>query len=187
MKRTALFALMTTLLLAGCGGAARETEAVESWRDAVRGAERVTFSAVITARTETESLRYEADGSIENGETAVTVTAPENIAGVVFRASPEGGALEYDGAALYLGPDTAAAAPCAALPLLREAAEEGRLLRVRREGDCLAAELETSETVTVTVWLSPETLTPTGAEIAENGYTAITVEIKNWHTEEKTE
>ena len=51
----------------------------------------------------------------------------------------------------------------------------------------LAAELEASESVTVTVWLAPDTGEPLRAEIAENGRAVDILEIEHWTTEEKAE
>ncbi len=186
MKRTAAFALTTALLLlAGCGGGARDEADFAAWRQAA-AAGTISFTAELTAVSDGEETAYTADCVWSGGGTAVTLTAPETLAGVTARAGPEGNALEFDGAILALPALLTADGmnPCAALPALLTALSEGRLLRLWREGGDLAAELEVADGETARLWLAREGLTPHYAELTEGGRTVVFCTIENWTTGE---
>lgn len=181
MKRTALFALMISLLLSGCAAAAEDEDTIARWQEGWRQSE-MAFSAAVMTQTENSSCSYEADCRYAAGETQVTLTAPENIAGVRFRTDGEGSALAYDGAELLLGEPDSDLTPAMAVPLMMEAMTEGYLLRTWREEDYLVAELETDEDETVILWLWEGR--PVCVQIAVDGYTAAQLQIEQWQQKE---
>jgi len=181
MKRTALFALMISLLLGGCARGAEDEALIrqrqESWRDG-----EIAFSVSVMSQTETTAFSYRADCLYAAGETQVTLTAPESIAGVRFRTDGEDSALDYDGAELLLGEPRSDLAPAMAVPVMIEALTEGYLRRSWREENHLVAELETDDEQTVTLWLADGC--PVRAEIAVDGYMAARLEISQWKQKE---
>ena len=181
MKRTALFALMISLLLTGCGRGAGDEETVracqELWEDS-----QITFDAKVMTQTEKTAFSYEAECDYADGEVTVTLTQPENIAGVRFRTDGEERALSYDGAELLLGEPGSSLSPAMAVPVMMEALTEGYLRRTWREEEYLVAELETGEQ-TVTVWLQKGV--PLCVQIAREGYTAAQLQIDHWQQKEE--
>lgn len=182
MKRTVLFALMILLLLTGCGRGADDEGTIQNWRQGCQTG-KLTFSAAITAQTAENVYSCAADCVYNNGETVVTLTEPSTIAGVRFRVGEGDETLSYDGAELLLGDlDGGSVSPCQAVPILMEAIAQGRLLRTWREDDCLAADLEAEEDITVTLWLDGGLLRC--AQISQDGRTAAELRIDQWHMEE---
>ena len=178
MRRTcALLALL--LLLSGCG-AARRGEAFAHWRTGLASAEEICFDAEITARWEDAEAVFSVQVEHRGGETAATVTAPEEIEGVTFRRSAKGGALEFDGLILDLDAGhTRPVAPCEGPALLLSALMEGWPLSFGREGEFGTVSLEAPGGETVTVW-STQDETPVCAEIARGGVKELTLDIEHW-------
>ena len=85
MKRTALFALMMTLLFSGCAGQRQDENEWRSWQESLARAEEIACTGEITARIEEEQVTFTAEIRRAAGETALTVTAPEAIRGVTAR------------------------------------------------------------------------------------------------------
>ena len=181
MKRTVLFALMISFLLCGCGTAAGDEETLRSWCDRL-GQSEVSFAAEVMTQTETTAFSYSAQCRYAAGETAVTLTAPANIAGVRFRTDGEESALSYDGAELMLGDPDSDLTPAMAVPVMMEALTEGYLLRTWREEEYLTAEFQTDEEQTVTLWLAEGR--PVCVQIAVDGYTAAQLRIDQWQQKE---
>lgn len=177
MKHIALLTLMMTLLLAGCGG--QEEAEFEAWRQEALAAP-LHFDAALTVVSETGETAYSAACRYAAGETEVTLTAPELLAGVRVRCGADGGELAYDGAILLL-PAAAFSGmdPCAALPRLMEALETGRLRSLAREDGLPVAELELTNGAAARLWRD-ERGSPTHAELTENGVTVVFCNITNW-------
>ena len=182
MKRTALFALMISLLLGGCGAGAEDAETVRRWRENCQTGE-ITFAADILTQTEENVFRCSGDCMYKNGETTITLTAPDTIAGVRYRSTAVESELAYDGAALLLGePEGDDFSPARAVPRMMEAMAEGRLARTWREDGFLVAELESEDAVVVTLWLRGNTLHC--AQIRAEGYTVAEIQIDQWQQKE---
>lgn len=181
MKRTALFALMISLLLGGCARGAEDEDYIRRQQESWRNSE-IDFSASVMTQTEATAFSYEADCEYAAGETRVTLTAPGNIAGVRFRTDGESSALDYDGAELLLGEPRSDLAPAMAAPVLMEALTEGYLRRSWREEGRLVVELEADDQQIVTLWLADGR--PVWAEIAVDGYTVAQLEISQWQQKE---
>ena len=180
MKRTALFALMISLLLGGCAAGAEDEDAIRRWQESIENSE-IAFDAAVMTQTEETAFSYEARCEYANGETAVALTAPENIAGVRFHTDEEESTLSYDGAELMLGEPDSDLPPAMAAPVMMEALADGYLRRTWREQDYLVAELE-EEDYTVTVWL--QNGSPLCVQIAREGYTAAQLQIAQWQQKE---
>ena len=178
MRRTILPALMIVMLLAGCAGG-RDAEAVRRFQETLNAAEEIGFSVKITALGTEEAIAFTADVRDRQGETAVTVTAPDTIAGITYRSASGETRLEYDGLILALGPWEAETIPPAEGPaLFLSSLREGELLRFGRDGENRFAvwKLEGTE---VTVWLSPEDA-PFRAELRRGEAVGLLLDVESW-------
>lgn len=126
MRRLLACVLMMTLLLTACGprGETPEDAAFQIQR---RYREMAGCSATVDLTAEYGDRVYDFTVDAvcrKDGETVLTVTAPELIAGITARLAEGETVLEYDGAALSLGElDGAGLTPVSAVTeLLRQAA-----------------------------------------------------------------
>ena len=129
--RRAVCALMMTLclLLVGCGG--QGADAADQLTLDIRGEylalERVTAQMEVGADYGRRVYDYTMDLDWRReGDTTVTVTAPETVAGITARLSDGETFLEYDGVSLETGSlDERGLSPVGAGILLLEATTEG--------------------------------------------------------------
>ncbi|MBR2717031.1 MAG: hypothetical protein IKD79_04770 [Oscillospiraceae bacterium] len=174
--------MIPLLLLAGCGEReARLNKLFSSLRDAMIAAERLTFTASLTAdrgdTVESYSLAAEWDGQ----RTSLEILAPELIAGV--RASVKWGEADvlYEGVMLRAGPlDGEGLTPVSAVPAILAALAGGHVELLWWDGSLPAVRIYTGEDAACTVWLDPETGAPSAAEIASGGRTVISCGISDW-------
>jgi len=182
MKRTVLFALMIPLLLAGCGQGADEEAAIQDWRQNCERSE-IRFSADILTQTRDSAFSCSADCLWEADTATVTLTAPETVAGVRYRAETGQRALVYEGAELlFAPPESEQIPPAEAIPLLLEAIARGRLARFWQEDGCRVLELETEEDITVSIWLRE--WEPIRAQLRQDGYTGAELTLRQWQQKE---
>ncbi len=181
-KRTILFALTITLLLAGCG-AGREEEAFLRWRDSLSGRE-ISFTGEITALGEEETAAFTAAVTGRGDGVSMTVLAPETIRGVTVTSDDGGRALSYEDLVLSLTPRRPEdLSPCAGPALLLSALARGNLLWVGREETGPTAALTLTGRETVTLWRDDAGI-PLYAEIAGGERTELTIHISDWSTKE---
>ena len=109
MRRSVCALMMTLVLLTGCSGGEQGSghsaeELALSIRTEYLAMTACTASVDITADYGQRVYEYSMDISWEkDGETKLTVTAPENIAGITARIQNGNSYLEYDGASLETG------------------------------------------------------------------------------------
>lgn len=130
--RKGICALMMTLclLLAACGGSGAGNDSDELALE-IRG--KYLSMSGCTARMELTAdygqrvYQYTLDLSYEReGDTTLTVAAPEEVAGITARLTGETALLEYDGVSLETGPlDESGLSPVSAPAVLLRAAMEG--------------------------------------------------------------
>lgn len=119
----------------------------------------------------------------KGGETVLTLTAPENVAGAAAHISKGETALEFDGTVLETGPlNSKGLTPIDALPALLNYAQEGFLAEcVLEEWDgtnllhvtCRDPEAVPGEGTEAQLWFVPETSALYRAEISEDGAVVI--------------
>lgn len=129
--RKGLCALMMTLVLplAACGGGegSEAEEALSRVRGMYLEMTACTGHAEMTADYGQRVYTYGVDFSWQReGESLLTLTAPENVAGTVAHIAAGETALEYDGVMLETGPlNEEGLSPVDALPALLRYAREG--------------------------------------------------------------
>ena len=183
MRRMLVPALMISLLLTGCGGAAPERK-IESMRETLNAAQEICVTADVTANLDGEVFPCTLSCTATPDETAVEVLAPETIAGVRALVEPSNMRIEYADVSLGVGGAAAVPSPVTALPAILQALREGSTLRSwteKEDGNNLfVRELYVTDDCTLTLWLDGETLLPLYAEFRQGEKTAIRCEIREF-------
>lgn len=178
-------ALMISLLLSGCGSAGAAEERIEKQRDALATAERICFTADVTADLGDEVFACTLDCEATPEQVSVTVMSPEPVAGICAHTEDGDMTLEYEGVTLSLG-DAApeGLTPMNAAPLLAEALRSGHVQRVWMEQDgethYIAAEIYAGDTAELTLWFERETLVPAYAEFYRDGAAVLRCGIRDF-------
>ena len=181
-KRAILPALMITLLLSACGGAAAE-ETLEKQRDVLAAAEEICFTAEVTASAGDEVFVCTLRCSSTPEEITAEVVEPESVAGVKASVKDGETTLRYEGVQLSVG-DPDAMGPMGAVPLLFRALTAGHIIRAWTEkaedGALLAAEVYADDDFALTLWFDADTLTPVHASLSEDGTEFLRCEFKDF-------
>ena len=117
------------------------------------------------------------------GETILTITAPENIAGVTARILEGETALEYDGMRVETGPlDDSGMSPVDAVPVLMDYVQEGFIAECGMEAQgesevlrvvCREPESTAGEGRECSLWFDPSTHALLRGELSQDGFTVI--------------
>lgn len=189
MRRTACALMMTLILLTGCsGGGQGGVRSAEELALSIRGEHLAmtscTASADITADYGQRVYEYSMRVSWEKGgETVLTITAPESIAGITARIKDGTSYLEYDGVSLETGALSGGGlSPIEVVPAALnyicsgyiaecdfETMEERQLLWFC----CRDPEFEPGTGTEAAFWFEPETHALTKAEIYSDGYCVV--------------
>ena len=187
-KRLCALTMTLVLTLTACGGAGGGNEAEERLNQ-VRGKylemSACSGHADLTADYGQRVYTYGIDFTWQKeGETLLTLTAPEVVAGTTAHISAGETALEYDGVMLDTGPLNAAGlAPVDALPVLLAYAREGFAAECALEGAegepqtlhivCRDPETEPGAGTEAGLWFDSETGNLLRGEISQEGATVI--------------
>lgn len=190
MRKRLLCVLMTALLLVGCGKAGGNE--AEELALAIRGEylamEDWTARASITADYGQRVYQYEMAVAVVGGETALTLSAPETVAGLTARLTGEEGLLEFDGVSVDTGPlDSSGLTPVSAVPALLEAArsgyitacaleEDGAVLRV----DCGDPEGSPGTGTETALWFDAAAHALLRGEVSVNGFRVVLCEFEEF-------
>ena len=190
MRKLLSCVLMMTLLLAGCGGQQSESDSPEQLAAKIRG-EYLSLSGwtgqvEVTAHYDQQVYQFTMDAAwSREGETVLTVTAPELLAGVTARIQAGEGRLEYDGAGLSTGAlDDQGLTPIAAVPALMDQLGAGYIARSAwQEGEegrqlylqCRDPERAEGEGTQYELWLDPDTHALEQAEVSVDGTTRLSL------------
>ncbi len=158
MRRLLSCVLMITLLAACAAGGEDPEVAAGLVQDTYRAMEGCTCTAELTAEigSKVYTFTLEADCRRE-GDTVLTVTAPELLSGITARVRPHETVLEYDGAGLSLGDlDGQGLTPLNAIPSILYEAARGYT------ADCIWADADRTQ-LTITT-RDPEAPPGTGTE-----------------------
>ena len=188
MRRFLIPALMISLLLTGCGGAAGAEQKIEKQRDTLASAELLSFTADVTASLGDEVFLCKLDCAASADEVTIEVVEPELIAGVKARVRDGEAEVEYENVRLSVsGAGMEGLHPVSAMPILCKALKAGHVIRAWLEkedsGELIAAEIFADETYGLTLWFEKSTLTPVHAELSEDGAVIITCDITDFKVE----
>ena len=191
MRRRAIGAQMIILvlvLLAGCGrdsggGQGAEKLALEIRTEYI-GMTALSAGLEVTADYGERVYNYGMDLTWDRTEgTTLTLTAPEEVAGVTVRVGEEDTALEYDGVRLETGPLSAGGlSPVDAVPALLRQVREGFIAESCTEqlGErealrmcCRAPEARAGTGTETTLWFDVSTHALLRAEVASDGFTVL--------------
>ena len=195
MRRRLMCVPMTALLLllAACGG--KSGNEAEELLLTTRG-RYVEMTACaghmdLTADYGIRVYSYGVDFTWEkDGETVLTLTAPENVAGTSAHIAGGETALEYDGVMLETGPlDSAGLSPIDALPALLGYAREGFVGEcvledcngeIRLHVTCRDPQKEPGTGVEAQLWFQSETFALLRGEVSEGGITILQCEFTSF-------
>jgi hypothetical protein len=143
-------------------------------------ASKVDMTADVTADyvDRVYQFTFTYSGSADAGE--LTVTAPEDIAGLKAKVSVTGGTISYDGAELDTGKLTGdGLSPAESVPVLLGQWRSGYISGCNYEklgdNDALAVITDVTETVKQRTWFDVKTRLPLRSELSENGRMVIAV------------
>lgn len=190
MRKRLLCVLMTTLLLAGCGGTgvSRAEELALMIRGEYLASDRCAARLSVTADYGRRVYRYELTAAVNGEDITMTLTAPETVAGLTARLTEAENLLEFDGLSVETGPlDESGLTPVSALPALLEAAragyittcaleEDGALLRV----DCGDPAGSPGTGTEYALWFDASTHALTRGEISSDGFRVILCEFSEF-------
>lgn len=193
-RRRCLPMILPLLLLSACAGG-RVSEAEELTNRARTAYLELTAcsgSAGVTADYGLRVYDYALDFSYEReGATVLTLTAPENVAGVTATIAQGETGLEFDGVAVETGPvDPSGLSPLDAIPALLTYAREGYVAECALEGEegreetlhliCRDPEKGPGEGLECELWLDRESLALLRGELSQGGLTVIQCQFSNW-------
>ena len=183
MHRLWLCVPMIALLLAGCGRL--EVNEAEQLALEIRGEylelERCSASLEITADYGQRVYQFGMEAQVQGEDAALTLTAPETVAGLTARWAGEAGTLEYDGVAVETGSlDPEGLDPVSAFPVLLEAARSGYLTACALEEDGAVLRVDCGDPAgtpgqgtETTLWVDGETGALLRGEIRVDGFRVI--------------
>ena len=184
MRKSWIFVPMMILLLSGCslGSGSRETDRMaldiqNEYRDSTECAARASIVSDYGQRIHS----YEMEVAVSGERTTLTITAPEEVAGISAVAEGVDTFLEYGELVLETGPlDGEGLTPVSAVPVLLEAARNGMICccTMEEKEDLLRVEYgdpqrEPGQGREVTIWFSPSDHSIRQGEIALDGVRVI--------------
>ena len=192
MRKLLSCVLMMTLLLSGCKGGGENTPeaAALALRDTYQNLAGWSSTVDVTVEVGDKVFDFTLDaGWQKEGETVLTITAPELLAGITARIADGETMLEYDGAGLSLGLlDGRGLTAVSAVPWVMEqiaggymakcvwAGENKELLQVTFRDPEAEANTGTEYRVT----FDRETLALNGAEVSVDGASVLTAVFHNF-------
>ena len=191
-KSCVMCVLMISLLLASCaaGGNGKTEDLALTIRNEYLSASGCAAQLEVVADYGQRVYTYAVDVAVTGDEGVLTVTAPEEVAGIAVRMGSEQGWLEYDGAVLETGPLAKdGLTPVGAVFALLESARSGFI------DSCVLEELDGKQTLRVlcrqpelpagqgretTLWFDTGTHALVQGEIREDGYRVILCRLRQF-------
>ena len=192
MRKLLSCVLMMTLLLCGCkgGGESSPEEAALALRDTYENLAGWSSAVDITAEMGDKVFGFTLDAVWrKDGETVLTITAPELLAGITARIAGGETVLEYDGAGLSLGLlDGRGLTAVSAVPWVMEQISRGYIAKCAWAGankELLQItfrdpEAEANRGTEYRVTFDRETLALNGAEVSVDGASVLTVAFRGF-------
>lgn len=195
--RLGVLMICLCLALSACGGEGGGSPAEQLALD-VRGEllETAAGSAQVSVTADYGRRVYEYGVDMTwqtEGETVLTLTAPENVAGVSARILEGETALEFDGTRVETGAlDDSGLSPLSGLPLMLEYARTGWMAECGMEElageqvlriDCRDPENAPGEGRECVLWFDTETRALLRGELSQDGFTVLRCEFSRFETE----
>lgn len=190
MRKCLVCVLMTTLLLAGCGkaGVSEAEELALAIRGEYLAMDGCAARAAITADYGQRVYQYELAVAVSGEETALTLSAPETVAGLTARMTGEENLLEFDGVCVETGPlDENGLTPVSAVPALLEAAKSGYITACALEEDGAVLRVDCGDPAgspgtgaETALWFDAATHALTQGEISSDGFRVILCEFSDF-------
>ena len=183
MKKILPLLLAALCLLTGCSS--KYSGLFEKLRTDTADSTALSFNADIRAEYDDRTERFSLACTRSAGETCVTVTRPESIAGVRARCADGGLKLEYGAVSMDLGvtDEKTGLTPAAAPAILTDAIINGFLTACGRDGDTVLCSVAYNDDISVQLWLSGTEGVPVRAEIVSGGRVTVFCDISDWKTE----
>lgn len=179
-----LLTMSLCLALSACGGGDRTERLAMEIREAYLAMEGCSAALEVTADYGQRVYQYglELDYRRE-GESLLTLTAPEEVAGITARLAAGETALEYDGVRVETGPlDPSGLSPVEAAPALLECAASGFLAECAMEelaGEdalrmlCREPDQPAGTGLEYSLWFDPDTGALLRGEVSQDGFTVV--------------
>jgi len=188
--------MIPVLFLTACGGggAGRAEELAGQVRTAYIGLETCQGRLELTADYGERTFSYGVDLTWEReGETVLTITSPEEVAGTTARIARRETALEFDGVLVETGPlDESGLSPIDVVPALLSYAREGFI------AESVLEDWEGTQRLHLTfrepeedpgtgreaqLWFDPDTFALLRGELSQAGRTVIQCEVTGFQME----
>ena len=192
MRRLTACFLLVILLLSGCKGMADITPetAALTLRDTYENLAGWSSTVDITAEVGDKVFDFTLDaGWQKEGETVLTITAPELLAGITARIADGETVLEYDGAGLSLGLlDGNGLTAVSVIPWVMEQIGKGYMAKCAWAGENKELlqitfrdpEAEANTGTEYRLTFDRETLAINGAEVSVDGASVLTAAFRNF-------
>ncbi len=197
MRRLFACVLMMTLLAACAPAGETPEDAAFHLQERYRAVAGFSATVDLTAEYGDRVYDFTVDALCrKDGETVLTITAPELIAGITARLAEGETVLEYDGAALSLGDlDGEGLTPVSAIPELFRQAATGWMARcawedeerTRLETLCRDPEAEEGTGAEFLMLFDRETFAPIRAELSRDGVRVLTAQFSDFTFLEMTD
>jgi len=187
VRRMLSCVLMMTLLLAACGRGGKNDprQLASQIRGEYLNLNSWSAEICLTADYGQRVFDFTVDALWEkDGETVLTITAPELLKGITARLKDGEALLEYDGAGLSIGElDGDGLNPVSAVPALMEQITRGYMAQCSWEGEdasrllrvqCRHPDMGEQEGTEYTLWFHPDTHGLLRAEVSVGGALRLT-------------
>lgn len=200
MRKLAACVLMMTLLLSGCkagGGGESPEELAGTIREEYKNMAGWSAAADLTVDYGDKVFNFTMDVQWRReGETVLTVTAPELLSGITARVAEKETVLEYDGAGLSLGAlDGDGLTPVSAVTALMARIDQGYMAQWNWTGPedsqlailCRDPDLAPNEGTEFLLTFDRASHALLGTEVSSAGVTVLTVNFSNFTMEMNTD
>ena len=188
---TPMIALACALALCGCVGEQADNDLTLELRSDFLAMEGCSGSMTVTADYGERVYTYEVDfTSNQKDGMALTITAPEEVAGITARIAQGDTVLEYDGLQLETGPlNPDGLSPLDALPAILTAVQSGYIAETtsERAGEretlrlcCRDPEKQPGEGLETVLWFDKEQKTLLRGELRQDGASVLQCEFSSF-------